>query len=612
MRRIIVLALTLAICGVGAPASAAVISLEGVVPNAASAHVTPGGLDFVGDVATDLLEGINLDSLIYGLNPLFNVDSCALIFKGVGAITQYSFDQRQVEIFTQPVMDLAPVSNGLYVRFSLGPAAGQNLITIGISGYWGLGCTQAFLATLAMNATPLQIAASITADYTPGVGFAVVVHEVVLNTDNITFEFAGLPDPSLGPLIEELVVAVLPSLVSGIAPELINEAIAEQLAGIVLEGSSDVGGYTVVYAFDPTITTNSQGVNLVTSGQLYLQGTTFDPCADPGAEIGSPYTNGPLPSFGSTTPGGDPYDIALAIADDLLNQTLYSFLAKGELCMMFPFDLKQSGKEDAANLIDLYPIDLPHFVVGQGGTDLALISNPFRLDWYIQKEGRYVELLGADIDIDLALSLAVDQNNQLLITLEDSSIEFAVDDTEFNILPPAVIELVLNTLINDVLLPMIADALPPIPLPQLLGYQFSVKEVGGVGANQDYFGLYCDFVPTSLALQRPAAAFDLPGLGVVADVSLGVKDSARAGLFGESPRLRLTDLGDAPADYYRVRLDGRGFWRNVPDAEIDLTGLRAGRHSVEAVAVSAEGVSAAQPARLSFLLGRGGSAVSPH
>ncbi len=497
-----------------------VIPLQGTVPQAAAGYVTGQGLAFIGDVATTVLENYNIAPLIAKYNPLFNLQSCEVIFDGSGSITSYSLDQRVVTISTEPVLGLNPVANALYVDIAISPAAGQSLITLTIDGNWGIGCTTPFVATATINADPLELAASITVAYSTSAGFQITVQQVALNTSDITFSFNGLPDTDLGPLIQELILDLLPGIIDDMAPELINQALSQELAGIVLQGSKAFGSYTIDYSFVPALTTDPLGLQIAADGQLYVAGTTIDACIDAGPNPGSPYTAGDLPVFEQLTPGGDPYDLALAVSDNILNQLLYSLVAKGALCLMFPFSFDQTaaldgradlaagfqiggGQKTADNLIDLYPVDIPHFVVGTSGTDLALVSNPFRLDWFIQEQGRWVAMLSAFIDIDLGLSVTVTANNDLQISLGSSQVTFDVKGTDFNVLPAALIQTLLNTLINTYLIPLLSNAMPTIPLPTFDGYQLQLQEIGAMGDSFNYLTLFLNFAQTGVA-DRPA------------------------------------------------------------------------------------------------------------
>lgn len=627
MHRLMMLfALVSAVCLTGSTAAAAVIPLEGEVPEAAAFHLTPDGLQFIGDVAAGILVDYNWDEILYGLNPLFEVDECALIFMGTANLTDYSIGDLSIEISSTPLMDLAPQPDGLYVRILLYPETGEPLLVLTIDGAWGVGCTDPFVATAGLMTDPLELGASITLDYVPGEGFAIAVQEVQLgNEAPIPVEFTGLPDPSLEALLQTLIDSMAGDLVAALLPDLINEALAEQLAGVLLEGTSAVGDYTLLYAFTPDFESDEYGFLVDTNAKLFLEGDTVDPCIDPGDEIGSPYTSGAMPTFDSVlTPGGDPYDIALVFSDDMFNQLIYSFLAKGELCLMFPFDIAGEESltladfaglfpgypltpewEDAENLIDLYPLELPRVVVGQNDTDLALVAQPYHLDWYIEVEGRYVAMLTADLDLNLALSLELDDDGSLLIILNESlsTIHFTVHGSEWNILPPALIETLLNGLIEDFLLPLIADALPPIPLPNLMGYQLTINEIGATGPSNDYFGLYCALTEAPAVRERPAVGFTVPGFGIVAQLTLDAPQSAAAGLSGAEPVLQLAALSNRAVDHYLVRVD-EGMWRLVRNSRIDLSLLLDGRHVVEAMAVSPEGFVSAAPARLDFLMDR--------
>jgi len=617
MRRLALLFIAMVALLAAAPAGAATLPLQALVPDAAEIQITPDGFDFLSAAATDILAGMDLEGMLMGMNPIFEMSCTDLFFTHLQMstnFTQANLDNLGVEVATTQLMGLDYVQNALYFRLWMEPTAGLPMLRIDFTGLQGTsGCTDPFNAYAEISIDPLEIGGSVTLDYSPtGKGFDVVIHQVKVNLNNLNVTLNGFP-AGLDSWIEELLLTLLPDLIEEMAPDLINELIAEQLANVQLSGDVAVGDYTLHYAFDPDFSANNQGFNAVTDGNLYIAGTTIDPCIG-GGYSGSPYTDNPLPEFGSLTPGGEPYHFGLALSDDILNQLLFSFVAKGELCLMFPWDLTLAAfegmipgwtppakYEDEANMIDLYPLDTPRFVVGQGASDLALVIQPYRLDWYIQKEQRYVEMLTAEIDINLALSMDTDAENNLIITLEGTDISFDVWGSEFNILPPAAIETLINSII-DVFLPMIVDLIPPIPLPNLLGYQFAINEIGAMGDGNDYFGLYCEFIePTE---KGPAAAFDLPIYGLATNLVLDGTASARAGLAAVThPKLHLAAAGRVPVDHFLVRIDGAA-WRRVDGDVFDLTYLLEGRHVIEAAAVSPRGLVSRQPARLSFVLDR--------
>ncbi|MDP8222897.1 MAG: hypothetical protein P9L99_06015 [Candidatus Lernaella stagnicola] len=599
-----------------------IIPLEGEVPNAAAAHVTPQGFEFISDVATTTLSSFDLEGALMALNPLVEIQNCAMfIFDGTILFDSVNLDTLALELSTAPIMGMIPVPNALYARLAAYPAAGESLIVIGIDGNWGVGCTDPFNATAALTADPFEIGVSLTIDYAPGgKAMSIVVHNIKLGDDALEIAFTGLPDPSLEVLLDLLIQQAIPPLIESLAPQIINEALAEALGDIVLEGQAPVGDYTLVFAFDPAFSTSPDGFTAATDGSLYLQGTTINPCIEPAWPIGSPYTAGPLPEFDVYTPGGELYDMALVFSDDIFNQLIYSFFIKGDLCMMFPWDfddelrlssfaglfpnrLPDPATEDDRYLIDIYPDDLPLVVVGEGDTDLALTADPIRLDWHLQVEQRYVTMIAADIALDLGLVLDIDEDNNLVISLDEqaSLVHFDISGTEWNLLPPELIETLLNGLIDNFLMPLIGGILPDIPLPSFGGYQFVIPEIGATGPDEDFFGLYTEFVA-----QPPdaGAAFDLPQRGLVTGAFLGPRQSTMEGLSGPlSPVLRLADSGRDAADYFRVRVDG-GMWRVVRDGELDLSWLLDGAHVVEAVAVVGRRAATRRAARLVFVLDR--------
>lgn len=631
MRRLACLAVLFSLLAAAPLLAQTTLPLEATVPDAAAVRITEDGFGWLSQAVTEALPGMDIPGMIMALNPILELECTNLLLMYLETdvnITEVNIDNSTVTVSTDQLGGLGLISDGLYALISLAPATGESLLRIEMDGMTGDDNTcsdDPLFAAIDVEVSSLDIAASLTIDYSPPIdGFDIALVEVKVAFNDLNLVFTGLP-PELEDIVELLLTTTLTDLIEEMAPALINDLIQDLLGDIVLEGTSAVGDFTLSYAFVPTFDTDSYGLIAVTDGELFLQGTTLDPCIDEGQTPGSRWTVNPLPAFGGTTPGGDPYHFGVALADDLLNQLLYSFFAKGELCFMFPWDLdgrplslaafegmtpgwRAGAKyEDAANLIDLYPLEDPHFVVGESETDLALVMQPYRLDWYIIKQQRYVAMLNVEIDLTLALSMDTDEENNLIITLEGSEFVFDVEGTEFNFLPPDLVENLINGIINFVL-PLIVDILPPIPLPVGLGYQFTIDEIGSIGTGNDYFGLFCSFVEAPA--KGPAAAFALPTFGAVREMKLDGAASAQAGLAGiDHPTLRLIadPASNAAIDRFRVRVDGRGR-RTVRDGKLDLTYWLEGRHTVEAVAISADGI-AGEPAVLSFVLDRVGPRI---
>ncbi|HPQ70774.1 MAG TPA: hypothetical protein PKW95_16740 [bacterium] len=631
MRRLACLAVVITLLAVAPAFAQTTLPLEATVPDAAAVRITEGGFAWLSEAITAALPSMGIPEMIMGYNPILELDCTNLLVAYLETdvnITAVNIDNSTVTLSTDQVGGLGLVSDALYALISLAPATGESLVRIEMDGMTGDDNTcsdEPLFAAIDLYVSSLDIAASVTVDYSAPDGFAIEIHEVKVAFNDLDIVFTGMPE-ELEEIVELLLTTTMTDLIEEMAPELINQLIEEQLGDVVLEGTSEVGDWIMEYAFTPAFDTDSYGLLATTDGKLFLQGTTLDACIDEGQTPGSRWTVNPLPAMGATTPGGDPYHFGVALSDDLLNQFLYSFFAKGELCLMFPWDLEDGRElslaafegmtapwraapewEDEANMIDLYPLEDPHFVVGQGTTDLALVMQPYRLDWYIIKQQRYVSMLNVEIDLTLALSMDTDEENNLIITLEGSEFVFDVEGTEFNALPPELVETLINGIINFVL-PLIVDVLPPIPLPAAMGYQFTIDEIGSVGTGNDYFGLFCSFVEAPT--KGPAAAFALPTFGTVRTMKLDGANSARAGLAGiERPTLHLTadPTSAATAERFRVRVDGRG-WQTAPDGLLDLTYWLEGRHTVEAVAISPEGI-AGEPATLSFVLDRVGPRI---
>jgi len=375
-----------------------------------------------------------------------------------------------------------------------------------------------------ITTSPTTISTDMVA--TPQSGeISVALNNIVVDRANFDFELIGF----IGTVAEAFVIesAVKEQIEDTIAGEIENQlgpAMEEILNSFVLAGNlyELIGVDTNIDAPITAVVTDTSGVT------LRLAASANVGSAEPGAPPLTQYrgTPSPAPGFSSTTPSGLPYEAALSITDDFMNQMLAActaaglldgnmgslfpddggggqplFLTTEDLDVLFPdagFDIFSEGTpvrlQAHGNVPPILSLDAPTSAMGSVRLDNLEIE--FEVDTsYGVLPLLAVSLSGvADVNIDLAL----DATLELAIT--DSSLDLRILRT-YPGTDPAAMDLQAQYL-NDLFvfaLPGLLGAIGAIPLPSLetagLGIQPTEANLIGVGGYQ--LGLFgtLQFVP---------------------------------------------------------------------------------------------------------------------
>jgi len=460
-------------------------------------------------------------------------------------------------------------------------------------------------------------------DYTPGQGLSVNIDEMVVDLVDFGFDIGNFPDT-----LEDWLAGIIEDIVEEFAIELgtdlIVDLIEDELPDLDLEGDTSFSGYNLHYMLDPDVLTDGSGITFMSDMQLFVDGTEVDPCVDPGTPVGSRYSANPIGSFGATTPGGNPYQMAIALSDDILNQLIFSIYSKGMLCWgpesigvkgtgfqfenllapMLPNE-ELKGLMALGWLFSIYPVNPPTIEVGLGANDLSLVIEDMRFDWLLEREGRMVEMVNASFDIELGLDVTMDISNNLIITFNAPTIVPVVHESSFNTLPVAdVIDFIATNLIPP-LLGLLEDFMPPIPLPGMMGFQLTIDEMGAMGTGNDYLGIYVSVTtPFDLAQSIPPdtriVLYEGEKMIAVDQADLDPSQSAAYGLNDGRHIVLELNAGGENFNGYFYRIDNSG-WRHTDENQITITSLIEGPHTLQVKAINRLNQQDPVPATLSFI-----------
>ena len=600
-----------------------IIQLESSVPDAMALRIPNTGFDFVTAVLEVALNAINLNNLILLMNPIMPED-CLILFSAEVNISQAHLGPLSISVGTNPVMGLGSHHNDLYLVFEIQKETGaNNLLEVTVDG--DIVCVwPEYSASAEIDMDSLQIGAALDFDYDLNNGIIITIDEMAINMTNFSFDISGFPD-EVESWFYDIIEDIIEDLGVELGQELIQELIDDELSGIVLSGDTGFGENTMHYAIDPRLITNTTGATFFSDMELFLYGTDVNPCVDTGTPVGSRFTDNPLGTFGDTTPSGDPYHMAIALADDIFNQLLYSAYINGLLCWG-PEGLSKDGfkgldfanllggkdmPEELKDIIDLswlfsiYPMSEPLIEVGDSGNDLSLIIDDMRFDWLVEKEGRYVELLNAAFNINIGLDIEMDASNNLLITFNQPQVIPEIHDSSFNALPVAQIESLLDTLF-EFFFNLLGSMIPPIPIPGLAGWNLDILELGPMGQVDDYLGIYLSITPPKKIAntENPETRFVFStGDRIIkkSNIDFDPYQSSAHGLNdGRLIEVQLEATGKDAIDKFYYSLDGSSL-RLLKDNRLILRSLIEGEHQLIVKAVNRYNFEDPSPAVLNFI-----------
>ncbi len=331
---------------------------------------------------------------------------------------------------------------------------------------------------------------------------------------------AGFFDFLVGLFSGSIEDAVIGALQGQIAP-ILEPTIEDAFNSMNLAGSLDLGGTPVDYDFYPTALEIHPGtIGIVMGGGFSTDQVAA--CADPAR--GSWYTAGALPIYTDLSPvSSQAYDAALSVADDVLNQLVFSAWRGGLLCR----DVADMGGEPlTTELLSLIGGSLSKIVtpngpmiiritapdpplVTLGGGNLANLSlSNLQIDIMADVEQRLARVMRLQLSPTAGLNIEL-TGGQILTSLnfDPANVEATI---EYNELAPDANEAVMSLLptLVEQLLPSLTDAIPPIDVSNLGGITIDMAEITPDGPQQDFLSAY-----TALGGQMQAGGCGAGGTG---------------------------------------------------------------------------------------------------
>ena len=313
------------------------------------------------------------------------------------------------------------------------------------------------------------------------------------------------------------ILSLIESLFNGSVQSAINNAINNQVApmlqpaiqnafnSLALSGSTSLSGVELDYDFYPTgLAIHPGTIGIVMGGHF----STPNPaaCIDPAR--GSVVMGGDLPNYGATSPSGAQYHAAVSLADDLLNQLVFSAWRGGLLCRNIDSAGGQPLTTDMLTLIggqitkvvtpggpmvvQLLAEDPPLITLGgpNGATAEISVSN-LHVDLMADVNERLARILRLTLGANATLTVAMNADHQIVVTpnFDPSAIQGTVDYDE---LAPDAAQTVINLLptLVTTLVPNLANAIPPIDLPALDGVTIDSAEIVPDGPQSAFLSVY--------------------------------------------------------------------------------------------------------------------------
>ncbi|AKF09396.1 MYXO-CTERM sorting domain-containing protein [Sandaracinus amylolyticus] len=377
-----------------------------------------------------------------------------------------------------------------------------------------------------------------------------------------------------------------------------------------------------------------EGMTLFLSGGMMSFDRAFE--TTPGHAVCVPSLEPPaLPEVarvdafrGNVIPGTDiETHVGIGIAEDFLDHAGYGMFDSGMLCLAAGTRLSQllstglvsaiAGSlrtlaypsEGAPLMLALRPQQPPDFTISETAPQLTVTLPELRIDFYVWSTERYVRFMTFQSDLAIHLGIAV-EGGQIVLRVDSVDVaEPVVTNSELLIEPPEMVATALGRLVPRVA-GMLAGAIPPISLPDIMGFELDVPPEGVRGVDQDgerFLGIFAN-----LRLAESAVRTAIDTTIEVGDLELD-RESMTLERFatgeGNAAWLHLGAGGAAPGTEYEYshRVDGTTWseWSSTSRVRIDdPVLLLQGRHEIEArarVAGDARSVDAT-PARATLIV----------
>ncbi len=327
--------------------------------------------------------------------------------------------------------------------------------------------------------------------------------------------------PVIGDLIQLIIGNVEPMVVNGLEGFLnatdgngntpIAGAVESALAGVDVSGPVGAALNAELDAPFFQVAETPGGITLGSDSRFITNiGTGPGQCNPPANApdlTASYHVNQPFPSFGSTTPGGTPYEIAIGISSSGFNQLLRSQVECGLLvATITELDLLGTGTPlpltagllssfvpqlailpgSSPAKIELAPTIAP-LVTGAPGPagELALLKLSqlyMKVLVDAQNGAGFVEVADFFLDAELGINLTVNGSGALTFSITPPEPTFVTAKHVENPIGAdlSVVEALLPTVVGT-FLPALAGGLGSFPLPSFLGLSLDVVEVSRNG-----------------------------------------------------------------------------------------------------------------------------------
>ncbi|MEM7309408.1 MAG: hypothetical protein AAF682_22185 [Planctomycetota bacterium] len=473
---------------------------------ALEARLNPAGYDLVEDASIVELEAADIESILLAQGAVQIVNEEGLfgftIFSATVEFLSASYGSIDV--------DLTPNA--------VGAAGAVNLFNVNADfRVTGELLEISYDLTGDMSSNPTVISANL--GLTPsGTGtLDATLQSLSVNLQNFNFNLDGF----LGDVAELFIIesSVKEDVEDAVAETIAAEfppAVEEILSAFVIEGN-----LFETLEIDVDISAPITGVINSSAGTtIQLDGNVAIVSSEPGSPAVNAYrtTLTAPPPFGSTTPGGQPYEAGLAAADDFLNQVLAAGTGAGllngdmttlfegtkgagelfftdVLSVLFPgagFDKFPEGTQVGLRAEGTLP---PIVRTTPGGSALGRIDmSDLEAIFEVAGPGGPIPVLRVTIDAGAELELDIDGSGNLLALLGESTVDAqalqGMSGSNLALLDQGI------EFLEGVLVPQLTKLFEGIPLPSLeaQGIGLAPSEVTVIGSGLDYVGFYGDLV----------------------------------------------------------------------------------------------------------------------
>ena len=285
----------------------------------------------------------------------------------------------------------------------------------------------------------------------------------------------------------------------------------------------------------------------------------------------------------ATTPGGDPFGVGIGVDRSALDLAAWAAYRSGALCLQVGTDFVEqistgtfglllpslselTNGENREMVLAVLPNQAPTVELGAGTVDadgniteplITLGLSDVDLDFYAFAEERFMRFLTLNVDLELPLSLDVNDANEIIVVLGDLGDAITrVEAENARLLAPSDVEqiaVLLPTLIASLLPALGGDLIPPFALPDFAGVSIQIP-AGGITSVEDN-EMLAIFADLSAA---PASAEKSHAIAALRDVKvhLGELDDADA-LRARRARGELISLAElTPSVTVDLEIDG--------------------------------------------------------